>query len=208
MESNGRLHQALLEAEEKTKDEMASLRTDLMRQGLTARPGASSGVGNGPGTLHPAPAGELNSRIRAERQFTPAVRNEQNYRISDADRIGEGPPRQKYRQNIDAIRTLRTLEAEGRPATAEEKAVLVRYVGWGAMPQVFDPRNYEWRAARAELAELLTQEELAAARATHPQRPLHLAHGGAGHVSRAWRGSDSSMAGFWNRRAASVISSA
>lgn len=36
LESEGRLHQALLEAEEKTKDEMASLRTDLMRQGLTA----------------------------------------------------------------------------------------------------------------------------------------------------------------------------
>ncbi len=34
------------------------------------------------------------------------------------------------------------------------------------MPQVFDPRNYEWRAARAELEELLTPEELAAARAT------------------------------------------
>jgi L-lactate utilization protein LutC len=35
-ESTGRLHQALLEAEEKTKDEMASLRMDLMHQGLTA----------------------------------------------------------------------------------------------------------------------------------------------------------------------------
>ena len=36
LESTGRLHQALLEAEEKTKDEMASLRADLTRQGLTA----------------------------------------------------------------------------------------------------------------------------------------------------------------------------
>jgi hypothetical protein len=36
LESKGRLHQALLEAEEKTKDEMATLRMDLMRQGLTA----------------------------------------------------------------------------------------------------------------------------------------------------------------------------
>lgn len=36
LESTGRLHRVLLEAEEKTKDEMASLRTDLMRQGLTA----------------------------------------------------------------------------------------------------------------------------------------------------------------------------
>lgn len=123
-------------------------------------------MGDGPGTLHPAPAGELNRRVKAERLSAPAVRNEQNYRISDADRIGEGPPRQKYRENIEAIRTLRTLEAEGRLATPDEKSVLVRYVGWGAMPQVFDPRNYEWREARAELEELLTPEELAAARAS------------------------------------------
>jgi N12 class adenine-specific DNA methylase len=96
----------------------------------------------------------------------PAVRNERNYRISDADRIGEGPHRQKYGQNIAAIRTLRTLEAEGRPATPDEKAVLVSYVGWGAMPQVFDPRNYEWREARAEVEQALTQEELESARAS------------------------------------------
>jgi SAM-dependent methyltransferase len=100
------------------------------------------------------------------RRSVPEVRNENNYRISDADRIGEGPPRQKYRQNIAAIRTLRTLEAESRPATPDEKAVLVRYVGWGAMPQVFDPRNYEWREARAEVEQLLTPDELEAARAS------------------------------------------
>ena len=94
------------------------------------------------------------------------IRNEGNYRISDADRIGEGPPRQKYRQNIEAIRILRTLEAESRLATPDEKAALVRYVGWGAMPQVFDPRNHEWRAARAEVEQLLTPEELEAARAS------------------------------------------
>ncbi len=58
------------------------------------------------------------------------------------------------------------MEAEGRPATPEEKAALVRYVGWGAMPQVFDPRNYEWRSARAEVEQLLTPEELEAARAS------------------------------------------
>jgi N12 class adenine-specific DNA methylase len=98
--------------------------------------------------------------------LAPAVRNEKNYRISDADRLGEGPPRQKYRQNINAIRTLRALEVESRPATPDEKAVLVRYVGWGAMPQVFDPRNYEWREARAEVEQLLTPEELEAARAS------------------------------------------
>src|SRR6185436_13862190 len=115
--------------------------------------------------IHSPSAGELNGSVRSVRRSVPEVRNEKNYRISDADRIGEGPPREKYRQNIAAIRTLRVLEVERRLATPDEKAVLVRYVGWGAMPQVFDPRNYEWRAARAELQELLTPDELTAARA-------------------------------------------
>lgn len=37
LERTGRLHQMLLEAEERTKDEMVTLRTDLMRQGSTAQ---------------------------------------------------------------------------------------------------------------------------------------------------------------------------
>ena len=36
LETKGQLHQRLLEAEEKTKDEMATLRSSLMAQGLTA----------------------------------------------------------------------------------------------------------------------------------------------------------------------------
>jgi uncharacterized protein YggE len=37
LERKGLLHQMLLEAEEKTKDEMATLRMELMRQGKTAQ---------------------------------------------------------------------------------------------------------------------------------------------------------------------------
>ena len=36
LEAKGLLHQMLLEAEDKTKDEMATLRTELMKQGSTA----------------------------------------------------------------------------------------------------------------------------------------------------------------------------
>lgn len=36
LEATGRLHEMLLEAEEKTKDEMVDLRIQLMKQGLTA----------------------------------------------------------------------------------------------------------------------------------------------------------------------------
>jgi hypothetical protein len=37
LKQTGRLHQMLLEAEEKTKDEMATLRMELMRRGSTAQ---------------------------------------------------------------------------------------------------------------------------------------------------------------------------
>jgi hypothetical protein len=37
LEAKGLLHRMLLEAEEKTKDEMATLRLEFMKQGLTAQ---------------------------------------------------------------------------------------------------------------------------------------------------------------------------
>src|SRR6266511_262720 len=143
--------------------ELANRTHEAGQDGATS---ARPGLGDDSREIHSPPAGELNGPVRSVRRSVPEVRNEKNYRISDSDRIGEGPPRQQYRQNIVAIRTLRTLEAENRPATPDEKAVLVRYVGWGAMPQVFDPRNYEWREARAEVEQLLTPEELEAVRAS------------------------------------------
>ena len=49
-----------------------------------------------------------------------------NYRITD-DHIGEGAPLERFQRNLDAIRTLKTVEAENRAATAEEQAVLAQY---------------------------------------------------------------------------------
>ncbi len=60
----------------------------------------------------------------------------------------------------------RTLDAEERPATAEEKATLIKYVGWGAMPQVFDDYNREWRKERVLLSNELSPEEYELARST------------------------------------------
>jgi hypothetical protein len=92
-----------------------------------------------------------------------------DFRITDAHRIGQGGLHEKARGNLAAIRTLKALEAENRDATDAEKAVLARYAGWGAMPAVFDryPRP-EWKAAAAELTELLADEEYASARASTP----------------------------------------
>lgn len=53
---------------------------------------------------------------------------------------------------------------ENRSATVDEQRVLVRYVGWGGLPQAFDHRNDEWRKEYAELSSLLEKEEYEAAR--------------------------------------------
>ena len=82
-----------------------------------------------------------------------------NYRITD-DHIGEGAPLERFQRNLDAIRTLKTVEAENRSATAEEQTVLAQYVGWGGLADFFDEKNPRY----AELKELLTDAEYAAAR--------------------------------------------
>ena len=62
---------------------------------------------------------------------------------------------------------MQRLDAENRPATDDEKRTLARYVGWGGLPQVFAWHEDEtWEAERRRLDELLTPEELEAARAS------------------------------------------
>ena len=89
----------------------------------------------------------------------PLDPNGSNYRITD-DHIGEGAPLERFQRNLDAIRTLKAVEAESRSATAEEQAMLAQYVGWGGLADFFDEKNPRY----AELKELLTDAEYAAAR--------------------------------------------
>ena len=89
----------------------------------------------------------------------PLDTNGRNYRIND-DHIGEGAPLERFQRNLDAIRTLKTVETENRTTTAEEQAVLAQYVGWGGLADFFDEKN----ARYGELKDLLTDAEYAAAR--------------------------------------------
>lgn len=95
----------------------------------------------------------------------PAPDKGDNFTITD-DTLGEGGAKTKFRANVDAIRTLKTLEAEKRPATAEEKETLSKYVGWGALAKAFDKNDEKWTAEYKELSELLTPQEYAQARST------------------------------------------
>ena len=89
----------------------------------------------------------------------------QNYRITD-EHLGEGGPKAKYERNVAAIRTLFTLEQENRNATPEEQSVLAQYVGWGGLPDAFDPAKAGWAKEYQELKDLLPEQEYEMARAS------------------------------------------
>ena len=90
-----------------------------------------------------------------------------NYHISfnEAENTGKGfAPKEKFRQNIEAIRTLEKIEGEHRTATPEEQEVLAKYVGWGGLADAFDSSKANWANEYQELKSLLSPEEYASAR--------------------------------------------
>jgi N12 class adenine-specific DNA methylase len=112
-----------------------------------------------------SPQPRVRSRVADRASATP--RND--YRITDADRVGEGSPREKVKANIEAIRLLKQIEEEKRDATPEERAVLVKYTGWGGLAKAFEwSYDREWSGVKAELEALLTDEEYKSARASTP----------------------------------------
>ena len=104
-------------------------------------------------------AAALDEALNAE----PAPEPAGNFHITD-DHLGEGGAKQKYARNIAAIRTLFQLEQEHRGATIEEQEILSQYVGWGGLPDAFDPDKGNWAKEYAELKGLLSEDEYAAAR--------------------------------------------
>ena len=95
---------------------------------------------------------------------TPAAFSgeKRNYRIyEDPEPAGK---KQRFKQNIEAIRLLKTLEAEGRYAEKDEQEILAGYAGWGGIPEAFDPADSRWSTGYEELKQLLTEEEYTAAR--------------------------------------------
>lgn len=144
------------------------------------QPGAGPGVGEQGGTQEPAGesrnepsgspgAGGPRSDDAPESVgdsggvWGPPVSPADNYRITDQDAIGSGGLKSKFRANVEAIRTLKQIEAENREATAEEQAILVRFTGWGAMGGAFG-EGEGWAKEAKELEGLLTDEEYSAAR--------------------------------------------
>ena len=91
------------------------------------------------------------------------VSEPQNFKITDIH-LGEGGPKAKFRMNMEAIRVLKQIGSEGRTATLEEQKILSQYVGWGGIPDAFEPHKEDWAKEYKELNGALTPEEYASAR--------------------------------------------
>ena len=102
---------------------------------------------------------------------------------SQADLAPSGE-KARIHANLAALRTLREIQANNRPATPDEEAVLARWSGWGAIPNALDDRKADYQWVRDELAGLLSTEEFAAARRT----VLNAHYTDAALVSAIWDG--------------------
>lgn len=110
--------------------------------------------------------GQINAPII---NATPKVEYKKvNYKYSEKDLIEAGGVKTKYKNNVEAIKTLLVIEKENRVPSPEEQSILAKYVGWGGMPQAFDPDANGWSKEYLELKELLTDEEYVSARASTP----------------------------------------
>lgn len=69
----------------------------------------------------------------------------------------------KYQDNIDALRLLGELLAQKRQATAEEQAILAKYVGYGGLKEILFEKPGQWSASNLKYKPLVeTTRELVA----------------------------------------------
>jgi len=118
---------------------------------------AAAGEGDRGAGGQPAPRPVRNAAdVRGPSHVTGSARN---FTITNELEFGGVGAKSKFKNNVEAIRTLQTLESEARPATPDEQATLARYVGWGGLPQAFDEKKKDWAKEYAELKALLTPEQ-------------------------------------------------
>lgn len=72
--------------------------------------------------------------------------------------------KEKYLNNINAIKKLKELDKGNRLATPEEQEILGKYVGWGGLSEAFDNNNLSWTNEYNELSSLLSPDEYSSAR--------------------------------------------
>ncbi|HCU48911.1 MAG TPA: helicase [Micromonosporaceae bacterium] len=104
------------------------------------------------------------------------------FRPAGQQDLAPSTPTQRARANIAALRMMAEISSSGGPATAQQQAVLARWGGWGSVPQIFDDDNSQWAGMRAELRELLSDDEYRRAR----QTTINAHYTDAGFVAEIW----------------------
>lgn len=115
--------------------------------------GSGSSGRSGRGGTVVSTRGEHASRVKQD-----------DFVINDGLRFDQGGPKVRFNDNLSAIEKLRELEASGRKAGIEDQRLLVKYVGWGGLPQAFDESNAAWNNEFSRLQNVLTVEEYESAR--------------------------------------------
>ena len=113
---------------------------------------------------------ELENRIESG-EITPIESIDEPTKESNTDltKIGFeqselGGAKQRFKNNIEAIKLVNRLINTQKEATDDEKKVLAKYVGWGGLAQAFDEHNLAWQNEYKELKDVLSVEEYAAAK--------------------------------------------
>ena len=109
---------------------------------------------------------EAIQRRFTQTEETNSPQDSRDYYYPPDWKLPEGGPKARYQCNVAAIRTVKLLETEGRPATAKEQEILAQYVGWGGLQNAFGVRDKDWKKEYRELKMLLTEEEYTQARAS------------------------------------------
>ena len=98
----------------------------------------------------------------SKEKITAHSKERWNFRITN-DTPAAVSAKEKFWNNISAIRLLHDLRTAGRPASPEEQEVLAKYAGWGGLPMAFDERDRAWAKEYKELKSVLSEEEYQAA---------------------------------------------
>jgi len=99
-----------------------------------------------------------------ERQNEPTKESNTDLTKIGFEQSELGGAKQRFKNNIEAIKLVNRLINSKKEATADEKKVLAKYVGWGGLAQAFDEHNTAWQSEYEELKDVLSVEEYAAAK--------------------------------------------
>ncbi|MDD4565534.1 MAG: hypothetical protein PHE79_08715 [Eubacteriales bacterium] len=149
-------------------------RADAQGNGRTDEQGSGggSGLGDRKGEVRHTPDGrgpanpvdKIPDKIISEKEKITNDPRGQNAVITKEIELGND--KQRFSNNIAAIKLVKQLETEQRKATLKEQQILLKYVGWGGLSNAFNNYNREWQNEYEELKTALTDDEYKAARSS------------------------------------------